>query len=102
MRTNMKQHSVEDEQVFLGFVLLGPDAAVDQALDHVATLLDQFVCEEHRKILRAMIEVRRRGESVDIVTVADALKERGELGDVGGATYLAELGDMVPAGAWAV
>ena len=60
---------------------------------------DDFYREAHRKIFRAMLELTERNEPVDLVTLAEALRARGELQDVGGAAYLAELAERVPTAA---
>jgi replicative DNA helicase len=90
--------SIEAEEAVLGGVLLD-NTAIDRALE-LLTAAD-FYREAHRKIMRAMIDLSQRGEPIDLVTLADALKARGELTDVGGATYLAELAEKVPTAAHA-
>jgi replicative DNA helicase len=60
-------------------------------------LSDQdFYREAHRKIFKAMVELFERNEPADLVTLTNLLKERGQLGSLGGASYLAELVDTVP------
>jgi replicative DNA helicase len=88
--------SIEAEESVLGGVLLD-NTALDRAIEFVAP--DDFYREAHRKIMRAMLELNQRGEPVDLVTLVDALKMRGELQDIGGAGYLAELADKVPTAA---
>jgi replicative DNA helicase len=89
-------HSVEAEESVLGGILLD-NAAIDRALETLTP--DEFYREAHRKIMRAMIELNQRGEPVDLVTLSEILKTRGELQDVGGAAYLAELAEKVPTAA---
>jgi replicative DNA helicase len=43
-----------------------------------------------------MVELFEKNEPADLVTLTNLLKERGELGSLGGASYLAELVDAVP------
>jgi len=88
--------SIEAEESVLGGVLLD-NSALDKAIEFVT--VDDFYREAHRKIMRAMIELNQRGEPVDLVTLADALKTRGEISDIGGAVYLAELAEKVPTAA---
>jgi replicative DNA helicase len=57
---------------------------------------DDFYRESHRKIFRAMIELSDRNEPVDLVTLSEWLRSKGELEAVGGAAYLASLNDFVP------
>jgi replicative DNA helicase len=71
------------------------------ALDRVIEVLsvDDFYRASHRKIFRAMLALSEKGEPIDLITLSDLLKSRGELQDIGGATYLAELADKVPSAA---
>jgi replicative DNA helicase len=99
MQDNLRKlppQSIEAEESVLGGVLLDNNA-LDRALELVGP--DDFYREAHRKILRAMIELNQRSEPVDLITLADALKVRGDLKDVGGATYLAEIAEKVPTAA---
>jgi replicative DNA helicase len=88
--------SIEAEESVLGGVLLDNNS-MDRALEILVP--DDFYREVHRKIMRAMLDLNQRSEPVDLITLAEALKERGELQDVGGAAYLAELADKVPTAA---
>jgi replicative DNA helicase len=88
--------SLEAEQSVLGGILLE-----NTALDRVVGLLgpEDFYREAHRRIFRAMLELAERNEPVDLVTLAEALRVRGELAEVGGGAYLAELAERVPTAA---
>jgi replicative DNA helicase len=88
--------SVEAEEAVIGGILL-ENVALDRALELVRP--DDFYRESHRKIMRAVVELSERSEPIDLVTLADTLKARNELQDVGGAAYLAELADKVPTAA---
>ena len=89
-------HSIEAEESVLGGVLLD-NGAIDRALEILTP--DDFYREAHRKIMRAMIDLNQRGEPVDLVTLSEGLKTHGDLQDVGGAAYLAELAEKVPTAA---
>jgi replicative DNA helicase len=88
--------SLEAEESVLGGVLLE-----NGALDRVVELLkpDDFYRSTHRKIFRAMLELAERSEPVDLITLSETLKASGELPDVGGTSYLAELAERVPTAA---
>jgi replicative DNA helicase len=88
--------NLEAEESVLGGVLLE-----NNALDRVVELLEaeDFYREAHRKIMRAMQALHERNEPVDLVTLADELRRRGELQDVGGSPYLVELAEKVPTAA---
>jgi replicative DNA helicase len=86
-------HNIEAEQSILSAILIE-----NNTLPEVLEILsDQdFYREAHRKIFKAMVELFERNEPADLVTLTNLLKERGQLGSLGGASYLAELVDTVP------
>ena len=88
--------NLDAEESVLGGVLLDT-----HALDRVVEVMgaDDFYRGSHRKIFRAMLTLSEKGEPIDLITLADTLKARGELQEIGGATYLAELADKVPSAA---
>ena len=88
--------SLDAEESVLGGILLDTDA-----LDRVIEVMgvEDFYREAHRKIFRAMLSLSERNEPIDLITLTDVLRGRGELPEVGGATYLAELVDRVPSAA---
>lgn len=88
--------SLDAEESVLGGILLDITA-----LDRVVEVMsvDDFYRESHRKIFRAMLALSEKNEPVDLITLTDTLRARGDLQDVGGATYLAELVDRVPSAA---
>ncbi len=89
-------HSIEAEESVIGGILLD-NAALDRAVEIL--MPDDFYRQAHRKIMQAILDLHARNEPVDLVTLADALKSRGDLQDVGGAAYLAELVERVPTAA---
>ena len=88
--------SIEAEESVLGGILLD-NTSIDRAIEVLAA--DDFYRESHRKIFRGMLELSERGEPADIITLSEVLRGRGELADVGGVTYLAELTERVPTAA---
>jgi len=88
--------NLEAESSVLGGILLENDA-INVVLELLRT--GDFYRESHRKIFRAMIELADRSEPVDIITLSECLKNRGELEAVGGSAYLASLNDFVPTAA---
>jgi replicative DNA helicase len=88
--------NLEVEASVLGGILLENDA-INRVLEILT--LEDFYRESHRKVFRAMIELSNRNEPVDIITLSELLKGRGELEAVGGAAYLASLNDFVPTAA---
>ena len=83
-------HSLEAEAAVLGGILLD-NTALDRVAEHVAA--EDFYREAHSKIFRAASELSQRSEPIDLLTLTEALKTRGELAEVGGAAYVSELAD---------
>ncbi|MDQ7827377.1 MAG: replicative DNA helicase [Armatimonadota bacterium] len=88
--------SLEAEQSVLGSMLLERDA-----IAKVVEMLrgEDFYRDAHRRIFEAITDLFERGEPVDLITVTDRLRARGQLEDVGGAAYLTALLDAVPTAA---
>jgi len=86
-------HSDEAEKSVLGSIILDKDA-----LFEVLEILnpDDFYSEMHQEIYRAVTELYRKSESVDILTVSEELKKRNTLEMVGGRAYIAMLSTIVP------
>ncbi|MEW6657798.1 MAG: replicative DNA helicase [Thermodesulfobacteriota bacterium] len=82
----------EAEQSVLGAILLRP-----QVMDLVADTLapQDFYRQAHRQIYQVMIDLYNRHEPVDLVSVNNLLKERGQLEEVGGPLFLSGLSEHV-------
>ena len=88
--------NLEAEASVLGGILL-ENEAMDRVLEIVTP--DLFYRESHRKVFRAMMDLSERSEPVDLITLSEFLKARGELEAVGGTAYLASLANLVPTSA---
>ncbi len=88
--------NLEAESSVLGGILL-ENEAINLVLELIRP--DDFYRESHRKIFRAMIELTDRSEPVDLITLSEFMKGRGDLEAVGGSAYLASLADFVPTAA---
>jgi len=83
-------HSLEAERAVLGCFLVEPGACA-AARPRLPT--EAFFKEGHRTIYRTMGELLDMGRGLDLVTVLDALHDRGTLEATGGAVALATLVD---------
>jgi len=54
---------------------------------------EDFYFDAHRRIFRAVCVLRDSGTKIDMVSLAETLRVAGDLEDVGGVAYLAELID---------
>lgn len=88
--------NLEAEMSVLGGVLL-ENEALNRTLEYLTT--SDFYRESHRKIFNSLLALSDKSEPADLVTLTAELKNRGELEDVGGSTYLATLVDYVPTAA---
>jgi len=88
--------SLEAEESVLGGVLLD-NTALDRVVEVVRP--DDFYRTQHRRIFRAMLDLAERSEPADLITLSEALRARGDLAEVGGTAYLAELAERVPTAA---
>ncbi len=89
-------YSQEAEQSVLGALMLD-HRAWDRIIDHVSSL--DFYRNEHRLIFTAMEQLAKRSHPFDMLTVAEVLKEFGQLESVGGESYLFELANNTPTAA---
>lgn len=85
--------NIEAEKCLLGCLMLDKDAIVK-----VADFLrpEDFYKETHQKIFQAMLDLFQKSEPIDFLSVSNRLKEKGELEEVGGNSYLTELVNSVP------
>jgi replicative DNA helicase len=89
-------HDAYAEQAALGACLLSPVACAE-VLATVAA--EAFYRPQHATIYDAIATLFLAGEPVDQITLAKYLADSGDLGRIGGATYLHELVQAVPTAA---
>jgi replicative DNA helicase len=85
-------HSLDAEQGVLGCVLTDADAAVFECLLDPDAMYDL----RHRTILENLLAMHDERIPIDLLTVSNRLRDKGQLEAVGGLAYLASLPDMVP------
>lgn len=81
------------EQALLGSIMVN-----SKALGEIADFLkaEDFYSLRHQKIYQAMLNLNGASQPVDIVSVSSKLKDQGQLDNVGGSSYLAELTNHIP------
>jgi replicative DNA helicase len=89
-------HSNDAELSVIGGVLLH-----NSTLDVVSDIVrpPDFYSESHELIFQAILDLNLAGKPVDLITLGESLKERGELESVGGLAYLSTILDNVPTAA---
>ena len=90
---NIPPHSLEAEQAVLGGLLLG-----NQYWDNVSEriIADDFYSFAHRAIFQEMESLIINQTPIDLITLDQALKNKGIIDEVGGFAYLAELSNNTP------
>ena len=80
------------EEVVLGALMLEKEA-VNEVIDILSP--EAFYLDKHQKIFAAIKSLFGKSEPIDIMTVTNELKQRGELELVGGAYYISKLTNRV-------
>lgn len=90
-------HDDTAEKSVLGGVLIDPSA-----INLVAEFLksNHFYSREHHVIYSCMISLFEKQQPIDLVTLQNELKKQGFLKQVGGASYLSDLINIVPTSAY--
>ncbi|MDL1909681.1 replicative DNA helicase [Chloroflexi bacterium CFX6] len=86
-------HSREAEEAVVGAVFINPEVYYDIAQFLTA---DDFYIHRHKWIWEAFNRLHEGRIPIDLLTVADELERRGQLGEIGGSAYLTSLVNQVP------
>ena len=89
-------HNLEAEQAVLGAVMLEPEAG-----SSVFEMLqpEDFYRDNHRLIFSALRDLFEKGDPIDLVSVAESLRQQGRLEQVGGIATISEIARSVPSAA---
>ena len=85
--------SIEAEQSLLGCLMLDKDAIV-KVVDFLGPR--DFYRGSHQEIYQAASDLFEKGEPIDFLSLVNRLREKGQLEEIGGNSYLAELVNSVP------
>lgn len=92
MQPNLSQ-TIEAEQSVLGAMLIEPEAVVE-ALDGLSVAM--FTREVHRMVWQAVAALHEADVPVDLITVSQELKRRGQLEETGGMATLSAMVEACP------
>lgn len=92
----IQPQSIEAEMSVLGAMLMDKEA-ICKAVESLSE--DAFYKTSHRKIYSAILDIFERNDPVDLVTLTNELKKKGELGNIGGPIYLTTILNSVPTAA---
>ncbi len=86
--------SLDSERACLGAILIDPGFAFNEVIEIMS--IDDFYSTAHRTIFRTMAELNAEQQPIDTLTLSELLKEKNLLDECGGASYIAELTNVVP------
>lgn len=89
-------HSIDAEQAVLGGLMLASDA-LGKVCDFLTE--DDFYRKDHRLIFRAIVELDKRGDAIDAITLGDWFDAAGMSELIAGSSYLVELANATPSAA---
>lgn len=92
----IQPQAVDLEEAVLGALMLDKEALTD-VIDILKK--DSFYKEDHQVIFEAIVDLFQKSEPIDILTVTQELKRRGQLEVVGGPFYIAQLTNRVASSA---
>jgi len=90
---NLPPQNIEAEESLISAILVDNNTLLD-VIEILAP--EDFYRTAHQKIFAAITDLFNKAEPIDLVTLANKLKEKGHLEEIGSASYLARLVDTVP------
>jgi replicative DNA helicase len=96
---NVPPNNLEAEMAVLGALLID-EKAIDYVVQEISP--EDFYRPVHTALYETMVELNRRGEPIDAVTLVTELRRRGTLETVGGPEAVSKLTSVVPTSANAV
>ena len=87
-------HDIDAEEAVIGSLLI--DGAAIYKITGQLSESDYFYDERNRVLYDACLELNRRNEAINQITVAQELDRREKLEECGGAAYLSHLVSIVP------
>ncbi|MEK7593203.1 MAG: replicative DNA helicase [Patescibacteria group bacterium] len=96
MDLKLPPQDIEAERSVLGALMLDKNAVIKVADLIVA---GDFYQPAHSKIYEAILGLFEKNEPIDILSVTNKLKDKGQLNEIGGSSYLTELINSVPTAA---
>ena len=89
----MPPQNLEAEMSVLGALMLDQKAII-KVVDVLIT--EDFYHPSHQKVFEAMLDLFKKNNPIDLLSVSARLKEKSNLEEIGGSSYLAELVNSVP------
>ncbi len=80
--------SIEAEEAVLGAILVNP-VSIGRIVEFIKP--ESFYKPAHKAIYEAVLELYRKNEPIDIVTVSENLRNKEQLDNIGGRAYVNDL-----------
>ena len=93
MELRIPPHDIDAEKALLGAVMIKTSGLMDVA-DIVTP--DMFYAEKHKIIYSAMLQLQKKHEPIDIVSLSTELRLTNSLDGIGGVMYLSDILGGVP------
>ncbi len=90
----MLPQNVEAEAAVLGSILLEGEEKMELVVDRIQPT--DFYRKVNQLVFEAMLDVFKKNQELDILTVTHRLEEKDVIEQIGGASYLADLTSSVP------
>ena len=92
---NITPNDLVAEQAVLGTMMVDFDSErCQKAIRQLK--IESFYSKQHQMIFSQIIELSRKNQPVDLITVSDSMEAKGTLSECGGLAYLAELSKNTP------
>ena len=92
-------HSIESEQVVIGGLLTDAQTALRECSTLIGDNLDVFYDIRHKTLYEVISRMTMAGKPVCVVSVLEQLRLDGQLNNIGGLSYLAQLPEKCPSAA---
>lgn len=93
MLHRLPPQSIEAEESILSAILID-NSTLLEVLEILSA--QDFYRSAHQKIFAAIAELFSRSEPIDLVTLTNSLRDKNQLEEIGGATFLARLIHSIP------
>lgn len=86
-------HDLVAEQSVLGAIFISPDTIISLADELIP---DDFYKPANKIVFKTMLSLLEKGEPIDATTMVSALTNQGDISNIGGINYVAELVNSTP------
>jgi len=85
--------NIDAEKALIGSIMIRPEA-LNEVIDIISP--QAFYLNKHQIIYKTILDLFSKSEPIDLLSLSSKLKEKKQLENAGGSSYLAELTSFVP------